>query len=63
MKRYVPAMGRLFASIMRDERGGETLEYSLVLGFFAAGGYVVVQSVGGKVVNLWQMIDTAFSRI
>jgi Flp pilus assembly pilin Flp len=63
MKRRATALGRLFVRIWRDEEGGESIEYAMTLGFLALGGYALVKSVGGKVVEMWHQIDTALSAL
>jgi Flp pilus assembly pilin Flp len=63
MKRYIPVVGRLFARVMRDERGGEVVEYGMTLGIIAATGFAVAGSVGDEILELWRALDTALSRI
>ena len=63
MRMRLTATGRLFSRLMRDERGGEVIEYAMTLGFLAAGGYLVIQSVGDKVVDLWRLLDKALGQI
>lgn len=56
-------MLRRFAKIMtaslRDERGGEIMEYVLVGGLVIVGGIAVVLAFGGKVVARWTSINNA----
>jgi Flp pilus assembly pilin Flp len=63
MQRQLTAVGRLFARVWRDERGGESLEYGFILGLLGMGAYVLMQGVGAKILDLWQRIDAALSAL
>ena len=43
------ALGRA----LRDERGGEIIEWALVAGLIVVGSLAVVGAVGGKVLARW----------
>lgn len=44
---------------LRDERGGEIMEYVLVGGLVIVGGIAVILAFGGKVVARWTSINDA----
>ena len=45
--------------LMRDERGGEVLEYALIAGLIVVAAIAVITSVGGKVLARWQSLDSS----
>ena len=63
MKRPLPALGKLFLRLARDERGGETLEYAMTLGFLALAVYVMVEMVGIKLFDFWHRVDHALTML
>jgi Flp pilus assembly pilin Flp len=63
MARQISAVGRLFVRMVRDEQGGEILEYSMTLGFMALGVYALMNGVGEKVLEMWRRIDAALGAI
>jgi Flp pilus assembly pilin Flp len=63
MKRQLSALGTLFVRMARDERGGETLEYAMTLGFLALASYVLVSMVGMKFVDFWHRIDRTLAQL
>jgi len=62
MTRRFNAVGRLFARALREERGGETMEYALVLGLLGIGAFTLVQTFGLKIRALWQRLDDALGK-
>jgi Flp pilus assembly pilin Flp len=48
-------MGRL----ARDERGGEVIEYALILGLIVVTAIVVIGTVGTKVLARWTSVNTS----
>ena len=62
MSRRFIAVGELFARAMRDERGGEVMEYAMVVGLLGVGAFAHVQAVGLKVRELWQRLDDALGK-
>lgn len=63
MTRHLTALGRSFARLMRDERGGETMEYAMTLGFLAVASYVLIETVGTKFYDMWARIDRALAQL
>jgi pilus assembly protein Flp/PilA len=53
--RWISAAGHL----LRDERGGEVLEYALIAGLIVVAAIAVITSVGGKVLARWQSLDSS----
>ncbi|HWB53969.1 MAG TPA: hypothetical protein VG722_07245 [Tepidisphaeraceae bacterium] len=52
------AMLGLVAAALRDERGGEVLEYSLILGLVVVACIGVITCVGTKVLHRWNSVNT-----
>jgi Flp pilus assembly pilin Flp len=42
---------------MRDEGGGEVLEYALIAGLIVVAALTVIMTVGQKVLAKWQSLD------
>ena len=49
----------LLNRIVRDEAGGEVLEYALIAGLIVVAAIAVITSVGGKVVARWTSLDSS----
>ena len=47
------SLGRL----LRDERGGEVMEYVLIAGLIVVGAIVVIGAVGTKVLARWTTVN------
>lgn len=45
--------------LLRDERGGEVLEYALIAGLIVVAAIAVITSVGGKVAARWTSMDNS----
>jgi pilus assembly protein Flp/PilA len=45
-------------NFLRDEAGGEVLEYALIAGLIIVGAIVAITSVGGKVLAKWNSMDS-----
>ena len=48
---------KLIAKLVKDEQGGEVLEYALIAGLIVVAAIAVIGSVGTKVLARWQAID------
>lgn len=57
MTRPTYALGRLLVRALREDDGGEVLEYALNLGFLAIACYLLITMVGLKFVDIWQRVD------
>lgn len=53
------AMKGLFGKLLKDERGGEVLEYALILGLIVVATVTVITTVGTKVLAKWNSVDSA----
>ena len=49
----------LLKRVVRDEQGGEVLEYALIAGLIVVAAIAVITSVGGKVVARWTSMDSS----
>lgn len=50
---------RRILSALRDDRGGEVLEYALVAGLIVLAAIAVIGSVGTKVLARWTTVDNS----
>jgi Flp pilus assembly pilin Flp len=53
------AMVRLVARSLKDDRGGEVLEYALVAGLIIVGAMGAISCVGTKVVGKWNSLSSS----
>ena len=51
------AMKNLLGKLVRDEQGGEVLEYALIAGLIVVAAIAVIGSVGTKVLARWTSLD------
>jgi Flp pilus assembly pilin Flp len=49
----------VLSQLLRDERGGEVLEYALVAGLLVVSAIAVIGSVGTKVLARWKSLDSS----
>jgi Flp pilus assembly pilin Flp len=54
--RFVAKLG---GRLVRDEQGGEVLEYALIAGLIVVAAIAVITSVGTKVLARWTSTDSA----
>jgi pilus assembly protein Flp/PilA len=52
-------MKSLLHKLVRDEQGGEVLEYALIAGLIIVGAIALITSVGGKVLARWQSVNNS----
>ena len=50
---------RVLGKLLRDDRGGEALEYALVAGMISVVAAGPMREVGRKVVQYWRSLDAA----
>ena len=48
-----------FAKLVRDEAGGEVLEYALIAGLIVVAAIAVIGSVGTKVLARWTSLNSS----
>jgi pilus assembly protein Flp/PilA len=53
------AMKRIFSNLLSDDRGGEVLEYALIIGLIVVACIAVIGSIGGKVLARWNSVDSS----
>ncbi len=51
------AMKKLVVKLVKDEQGGEVLEYALIAGLIVVAAIAVIGSVGTKVVARWTSLN------
>ena len=49
----------LVHKLVRDERGGEVLEYALIAGLIVVAAIAVIGTVGTKVLARWNSLDSS----
>jgi len=49
----------LFAKLVRDEQGGEVLEYALIAGLIVVAAIAAITSVGNKVLARWTSLNAS----
>jgi Flp pilus assembly pilin Flp len=50
---------KLFTKLVKDEQGGEVLEYALIAGLIVVAAIAVITSVGGKVLARWTSLNSS----
>src|SRR6059058_5321463 len=50
---------KTIAKLLKDEQGGEVLEYALIAGLIVVAAIAVITSVGGKVLARWQSLNSS----
>jgi Flp pilus assembly pilin Flp len=51
-------MKTLLKNLIKDDQGGEVLEYALIAGLIVVAAIAVIASVGNKVLAKWQSVDS-----
>ena len=52
-------MKTLLSKLIRDEQGGEVLEYALIAGLIVVAAIAVITSVGTKVLARWTSLNSS----
>ncbi len=52
------AMKKLVVKLVKDEQGGEVLEYALIAGLIVVAAIAAITSVGSKVLARWTSLNT-----
>jgi Flp pilus assembly pilin Flp len=52
-------MRKLIGRVVRDEQGGETIEYALVLGLVIVVAIAVIGAFGVKVLARWTSVNSS----
>jgi pilus assembly protein Flp/PilA len=53
------AMKNLFVKLVKDEQGGEVLEYALIAGLIIVAAIAVIGQVGTKVLARWNSLNSS----
>jgi Flp pilus assembly pilin Flp len=53
------AIRNLLTSLVKDEQGGEVLEYALIAGLIVVAAIAVIGSVGSKVLARWNSLNSS----
>ena len=53
------ALKRISKRVLRDESGGEVIEYALVLGLIIVAAIAIIGTVGTKVVGKWTSVNNS----
>ena len=53
------SLTNIASKLLRDERGGEVLEYALIAGLIVIAAIAVIGSVGTKVLARWQSVNAS----
>jgi Flp pilus assembly pilin Flp len=53
------AISNLLVSLVKDEQGGEVLEYALIAGLIVVAAIAVVSTVGNKVLARWNSLNAS----
>ena len=49
----------VLSKLIRDEQGGEVLEYALIAGLIVVAAIAVISSVGTKVLGRWNSLNSS----
>ena len=58
-EKVMKAMKNLVSKLVRDEQGGEVLEYALIAGLIVVAAIAVIGSVGTKVLARWNSLNSS----
>jgi Flp pilus assembly pilin Flp len=53
------AMKNLLAKLVKDEQGGEVLEYALIAGLIVVAAIAIISAVGTKVLGRWTSLNNS----
>ena len=59
MKNVLNIVSKWTSKILKDEQGGEVLEYALIAGLIVVAAIAVITSVGSKVLARWQSLNSS----
>jgi pilus assembly protein Flp/PilA len=52
-------MKKLLVKLVKDEQGGEVLEYALIAGLIVVAAIATISAVGGKVLARWTSLNSS----
>ena len=53
---------KTIAKLLKDEQGGEVLEYALIAGLIVVAAVAVISQVGTSVVAKWTSVNNALAK-
>jgi Flp pilus assembly pilin Flp len=53
------SLKNLVSKLVRDEQGGEVLEYALIAGLIVVASVATIYAVGGKVFARWTSLNSS----
>jgi pilus assembly protein Flp/PilA len=53
------AISKFVGKLVKDEQGGEVLEYALIAGLIVVAAIAVIGSVGTKIVAKWTSLNSS----
>lgn len=53
------AIGKLIVRLVKDEQGGEVLEYALIAGLIVVAAIAAITAVGNKVLARWTSLQNS----
>jgi pilus assembly protein Flp/PilA len=56
---YMKTIRNFLVSLVRDENGGEVLEYALVASLIVIAAIATITSVGGRVLARWNSLNSS----
>jgi Flp pilus assembly pilin Flp len=56
---FMKTIKNIMSRLVRDEQGGEVLEYALIAGLIVVAAIAVITSVGTKVLARWQSLNSS----
>jgi pilus assembly protein Flp/PilA len=51
------SLGNVLAKLVRDEQGGEVIEYALIMGLIIVAAIATITTVGSKILARWTSIN------
>jgi Flp pilus assembly pilin Flp len=59
LRRLNTSLAAIARRLVKDEQGGEVIEYALILGLVIVLAIVTITSVGTKVLARWQTVNSS----
>jgi Flp pilus assembly pilin Flp len=56
---HMKAISKFVGKLVKDEQGGEVLEYALIAGLIVVAAIAVITAVGNKVVARWTSLNSS----
>jgi pilus assembly protein Flp/PilA len=53
------ALKNLLTKLVKDEQGGEVLEYALIAGLIVVAAIAIISAVGNKVLGRWTSLNNS----